>query len=200
MLQKWFVCATINTCLHQPRTQGLISAPRPRPGYERLCLHLLKWLHWFRYPQVSLLIPQTNMAAKNLCVRDREILESIFNPSLTFGIESISTETQRTESITNGHDKVETESEKKAREFEVLAVTKAEEGDIASAVEFLNEAVLCCPSSASAYNNRAQVFLLQGVFEVWLYYVWDSCKQSTGKTLLYIRTKVRPVWVQTGLM
>ena len=111
------------------------------------------------------------MAAKNLCVRDREILESIFNPSLTFGIESISTETQRTESITNGHDKVETESEKKAREFEVLAVTKAEEGDIASAVEFLNEAVLCCPSSASAYNNRAQVFLLQGVFEVWLYYV-----------------------------
>ena len=96
-----------------------------------------------------------------LSERDQRVLECIFNPNMTFGYETQSDETEATEErILNGHE--ETEAEKKAKELEILAVQNAEEGNVDAALNHLNEAVECCPASASVYNNRAQVLLLKG--------------------------------------
>jgi tetratricopeptide (TPR) repeat protein len=94
-----------------------------------------------------------------LSERDQRILESIFNPNLTFGNE-IQADEATEELISNGHE--ETAAEKKARELEILAVENAEQGNVDVALNHLNEAVECCPNSASVYNNRAQVLLLKG--------------------------------------
>lgn len=102
------------------------------------------------------------MAAESLCARDRDVLESIFSPNLTFGLEYLLPESEERESVVNGHDKQETENERKSRELELLAIRKAEEGDLETALRHLNEALHCCPDNASLYNNRAQVFLLKG--------------------------------------
>jgi Flp pilus assembly protein TadD len=92
---------------------------------------------------------------------DQRILDSIFNPNLTFGYEIQSGEVQATEEgVANGHE--ESEAEKKAKELEISAVKNAEEGNVDLALSCLNEAVQCCPHSASVYNNRAQVLLLKG--------------------------------------
>ena len=96
-----------------------------------------------------------------LSERDKLILESIFNPNQTFGYEIQSDEAEVNEDrVENGH--VESDVEKKARELEMLAVKNAEEGNIDSALNCLNEAVNLTPQSASVYNNRAQVLLLKG--------------------------------------
>ena len=100
-----------------------------------------------------------------LSERDQRVLESIFNPNMTFGYEIQSDESEATEErILNGHE--ETEAEKKAKELEILAVQNAEEGNVDAALNHLNEAVECCPASASVYNNRAQVLLLKGKYFV----------------------------------
>jgi Flp pilus assembly protein TadD len=94
---------------------------------------------------------------------DQIILDSIFNPNHTFGYETQPEETEATdERVINGHEV--TEAEKKAKELEMLAVKSAEEGNVDIALSCLNEAVECCPHSASVYNNRAQVLLLKGIY------------------------------------
>lgn len=96
-----------------------------------------------------------------LSERDRQVLECIFNPNVTFSNEMPPEEPQFIqEHVANGHEL--TESEKKANELEILAVKYAEEGNIDNALNCINVAVNCAPLSASVYNNRAQVFLLKG--------------------------------------
>ena len=97
---------------------------------------------------------------ERLCRKDRDILESIFSPTSTFGLEYV--RVIGVEAEVNGQHEAETENEKKARENEVEAVEKAEQGDLSSAISLLNDAIHIDPENASVYNNRAQVHLLNG--------------------------------------
>ena len=101
-----------------------------------------------------------------LSTKDRDILESIFTPTGTFGVEFLATDPQ--DNVINGHHEPETENVKKARELEISGVEKAEQADLDGAMGLLNEAVNYDPDSASIYNNRAQVHLLKGWLDIHL--------------------------------
>ena len=89
--------------------------------------------------------------------KDKAVLESIFNPLLPLG--DISQSPPRTENEINEDS---TEDSKKAKDLEKLGIEKAEQGDLEGALECFNEACEICPTRSSCFNNRAQLWRLNG--------------------------------------
>ncbi|XP_068699325.1 tetratricopeptide repeat protein 36 homolog [Montipora foliosa] len=89
--------------------------------------------------------------------KDKAVLESIFNPLLPLG--DISQSPPRTENEINEES---TEDSKKAKDLEKLGIEKAEQGDLEGALECFNEACEICPTRSSCFNNRAQLWRLNG--------------------------------------
>uniref|UniRef100_A0A0A9Y350 Tetratricopeptide repeat protein 36 n=1 Tax=Lygus hesperus TaxID=30085 RepID=A0A0A9Y350_LYGHE len=88
---------------------------------------------------------------------DRIILNSIFNPFLPIGEPNY--DGDLAEELTDNEEI--TPSVARAKEIEVQGVQSAEAGDLDGAERLFTEA-LHISERASGYNNRAQVFRLQG--------------------------------------
>ncbi|XP_033641902.1 tetratricopeptide repeat protein 36 homolog [Asterias rubens] len=87
---------------------------------------------------------------------DEAVLDAIFNPLLPSGGEV----PQGVVDETPEND--ESEEVRESRDLELQGVHKAEAGDMNSAIDFFNKAVLVSPERASCYNNRAQALRLRG--------------------------------------
>ncbi|EDO47811.1 predicted protein [Nematostella vectensis] len=90
-------------------------------------------------------------------VKDRAVLDAIFNPLLPLG--------DCPQEIIEEELPIENTNEddvKRAKEYEIQGVEKAEAGDFVGALDCFNKAIDVAPLRASGYNNRAQLSRLRG--------------------------------------
>ncbi|XP_075237140.1 tetratricopeptide repeat protein 36 [Lycorma delicatula] len=90
---------------------------------------------------------------------DRAILNSIFNPLSPITTE-FNYDTDRTKNIDGIKENA---IDKDVKEMEIKGIYLAESGDLKSAENLLTRAIDKSPKYASLYNNRAQVYRLQGL-------------------------------------
>merc|ERR1740124_1207813 len=80
------------------------------------------------------------------------VLNAVFNPHAPFDANSVES------LVVNQCEEVSQEVKK----MEIDAVNKAQQGDLMSSLNVFNAIVAMVPDYASVYNNRAQLFRLQG--------------------------------------
>lgn len=105
-----------------------------------------------------------------LSEKDRQVLDSIFNPLQVGGGAELDTwmipvtdETAEAPDCNSATAKAElTESEKKALELEAEAILLAEQKEYNKSIDLFSEAIALYPTRSNTYNNRAQVFRLHG--------------------------------------
>lgn len=93
----------------------------------------------------------------NSSIRDELVLNAIFNPHTP--LEDINTPEDIVHKD-NDNDKVAAEM----KALEIDAVNSAQKGDLEESLNLFNELVVHCPNYPSGYNNRAQLYRLQGKF------------------------------------
>ena len=99
------------------------------------------------------------MAAGN---EDELVLDAIFNPSLQ-GAAVDDAAKNCTEC--NEDEGIEAGVLENVKRLEVEAVRAAENGDYEESLKIFNNAINIAPSHASTFNNRAQLYRLQGDLE-----------------------------------
>ncbi|XP_022190584.2 tetratricopeptide repeat protein 36 homolog [Nilaparvata lugens] len=98
-----------------------------------------------------------------MCSEDRAVLNTIFNPLLPLG----EVYTEEFLPIEKGEDtadfdRCQTDLDRQAVSFELKGVQLAESGDLSGAVDAFSRAAQKAPHRPAAYNNRAQVYRIQG--------------------------------------
>lgn len=90
---------------------------------------------------------------------DDLILEAIFNPSLQGGAIA---DKSNNSSDSNEDDGIAADVLANVKRLETEAVTAAENCNYEESLELLNNAINIAPKHASSFNNRAQLYRLQG--------------------------------------
>eukprot|EP00112_Aurelia_sp_Birch-Aquarium-sp1_P007557 Seg1823.11 transcript_id=Seg1823.11/GoldUCD/mRNA.D3Y31 product="Tetratricopeptide repeat protein 36" protein_id=Seg1823.11/GoldUCD/D3Y31 len=96
------------------------------------------------------------MAARS---KDDLVLEAIFNPNLP----NVTEEEICKECSCD--DELDPAILSKVKELEIEGVNAAEAGDMEKSLQVLNNAINLAPNYASSYNNRAQLYRIQGDME-----------------------------------
>lgn len=88
-------------------------------------------------------------------LNDNLVLNAVFNPHEPFDVD----ESHVDENEMNG---VDTDVSEEVKKTEIDAVNAAQDGDVSKSLVLFNQVVASAPNYASGYNNRAQLFRLQG--------------------------------------
>ncbi|XP_077288924.1 tetratricopeptide repeat protein 36 [Arctopsyche grandis] len=91
-----------------------------------------------------------------LSERDRAVLNSIFNPSLSLGEDVYENE------ISNDDSDDDSEQDDDLKQLEIQAVRFAENKEYEKSLNVLEQVMVLSPNRPAAYNNRAQVYRLMG--------------------------------------
>merc|ERR1719481_838256 len=105
---------------------------------------------------------------------DRQVLNSILNPTLPLG-EAVYDPEEQVE------DEVTREDSKDVLDTEQSAVRAAEQGDLAEALKLFDRLLTLDPNRPSSYNNRAQALRLTGRTDSALKDLNKAIELSAGK-------------------
>lgn len=114
------------------------------------------------------------------------MLNAIFNPHTPFEVQD------ETSSDKENPENILVEELKK---LEVEAVKYAQNGEFEKSLNILNEVIEKCPKYASGYNNRAQLYRIQGNNESAINDLNKAIEMSHGKGLA-----ASQAYMQRGLM
>ncbi|XP_070808346.1 tetratricopeptide repeat protein 36 [Pituophis catenifer annectens] len=124
-------------------------------------------------------------------MKDRAVLQTLFYPNVPFD-EDFQEEKGKQAIQEGGFDP---ELLRQATHLEAQGITAAEGGELALALEKLNQAIQLLPARASAFNNRAQALRLKGDVTKALEDLEAALKLSKG-----VGPVARQGFVQRGLI
>lgn len=119
---------------------------------------------------------------------DAVVLNAVFNPHSPFELHPACQEVSKdTDTINSPPPEV--------KQLEIDAVNAAQGGDFTASMELFDKVIAMAPKYASVYNNRAQLFRLQGDNERAMEDLNNAIKLSEGKGL-----PASQAYVQRGLL
>ncbi|XP_049539560.1 tetratricopeptide repeat protein 36 isoform X3 [Anopheles darlingi] len=99
---------------------------------------------------------------EDLSERDRQVLESIFNPSQIGGEEYLLQDEEKHLTDPQDADDVDDPRVKESQRLEIEAIALTIAGKLSEALEMLGKSIETAPHRPAPWNNRAQVHCLLG--------------------------------------
>ncbi|XP_049539558.1 tetratricopeptide repeat protein 36 homolog isoform X2 [Anopheles darlingi] len=99
---------------------------------------------------------------EDLSERDRQVLESIFNPSQIGGEEYLLQDEEKHLTDPQDADDVDDPRVKESQRLEIEAIALTNAGKLNEALEILGKSIETAPHRPAPWNNRAQVHCLLG--------------------------------------
>ncbi|XP_035785397.1 tetratricopeptide repeat protein 36 homolog [Anopheles albimanus] len=104
----------------------------------------------------------SRLTKEDLSERDRQVLESIFNPSQIGGEEYLLQEEEKHLTDPQDADEVDDPRVKESQRLEIEAIALTNSSKLREALEMLGNSIEKAPHRPAPWNNRAQVYCLLG--------------------------------------